>query len=354
MRNILFPRGPAATGGKFMKVTLGLWGERVLIGMAVLCLCVSCFVEETVEVLGNRSQAPVFLGCRAASGQALQFRFSQPVEVLTFIADPPLPVESIENGEVVQVNLSGSIPGGASYTADILVKDEGGNTLNVLIPFRSRNERMPRVLINELRTEYSKPKTEYVELKTLEAGNLGALRLFIPGNTKNPMVFEFPPVDVAAGQYVVIHLRTVEEGVVNESTGDPSLSGGTDTTKNSLDFWIPDTEKLLHKTDVVYLMDQDDKIVDAVMMSENADSWWTKDHFVQAADLLYQQGAWTSADEDIPGPADAVITFNIKTAMTRSISRDETVPDSNSAADWYITATSGVSPGTVNSTKRFE
>jgi hypothetical protein len=193
-----------------------------------------------------------------------------------------------------------------------------------------------------------------VELKALEAGNLGALRLFIPGNTKAPVVFEFPPAEVGAEQYIVVHLRTVEDGVVNEANGDPSLSGGADTTKISWDFWVPDSEKLLHKTDVVYLMDQDDTIVDAVMMSENPDPWWAKDHFVQAADLLYRQGAWASAEGEIPGPADAVITFNIKTAMTRSISRDETVPDSNSAADWYITATSGATPGAVNSTKRFE
>jgi hypothetical protein len=311
-------------------------------------------MEETTAVVGNRSQAPVFLGYRAVDEQTLLFYFSQPVEVLSFISDPPLPVESIEYGEVVQVNLSYSIPGGVPYTADILVKDNGGNTLNLLIPFRSRNNLLPRILINELRTEYGKPKTEYVELKVLETGNLGALRLFIAGNIKRPMVFEFPPVEVSEGQYVVIHLRTVEEGVVNESAGDPSLSGGADTTSNSWDFWIPGTEKLLHKTDAVYLMDQDDNIVDAVMMSENPDPWWAKEHFVQAADLLYRQGAWISADGKIPGPANAVITFSIKTAMTRSISRDETVPDSNSAADWYITATSAATPGAANNPNRYE
>jgi hypothetical protein len=180
------------------------------------------------------------------------------------------------------------------------------------------------------------------------------MRLFIPGNTKVPLVFEFPPVEVAAGQYIVVHLRTVEDGVVNETGDDPSLSVGADAAKNAWDFWVPVSEKLLHKTDVVYVMDQDDTIIDAVMMSENPDPWWTKDHFVQAADLLYRQGAWASADGEIPGPADAVITLNIKTAMTRSISRDETVPDSNSAADWYITATSGITPGAANNPKRFE
>jgi hypothetical protein len=328
-----------------------------LTGAAVLCLGVSCSVTEAVEILENRSQTPVFLGFRAESEQTLQFRFSLPVEVLAFAAEPPLPVESIENGEVVRVNLPAGIPAGEPHTADILVKDRGGNTLNVLIPFRSRNDRLPPILINELRTEYTKPKTEYVELKTLEAGNLGALRLVIPGNTKQPVVFEFPPVEVGALEYIVVHLRTVEEGTADEIEGDPSLSGGVDTTESAWDFWVPNTEKLLHKTDTVYLLDQDDNIIDAVMMSENPDSWWTKDYFVEAADLLYRQGAWGSAEGEIPGPADAVITLNIKTAMTRSISRDETAEDSNTAADWYVTATTtknpGATPGAANNPNRF-
>jgi hypothetical protein len=313
-------------------------------------------VEENAGVLGSRSQAPVFLGCRAASTETLQFRFSRPVEVLAFNTNPSLPVESIEGGEVIQVNLSGGIPGGEPYTADILVKDREGNTLNVLVPFWSRNDRMPRLHINELRTEYSssatRPRIEFVELKALEAGNLGALRLFIVGNTKKPLVFEFPPSELAAGEYVVLHLRTLEEGAVDETGDKLDLSKGYEAGALARDFWTPGAEKLLHKTDAVYLLDQDDAIIDAVMMSETADPWWTKDHFVQAADLFYQQGAWVSPDGEIPGPAAAVIT-GLSTA-TRSICRDETVPDSNTAADWYITVTSGASPGTLNNTKRYE
>jgi hypothetical protein len=338
-----------------MKTSLGLWGKKILVKMAVLCLCVSCSVEEASEVLGSLSQTPVFLGYKAADTRTIQFLFSRPVEVLSFSANPSLPVESIEGGEVVQVNLSEAIPNGEPYTADILVKDVEGNTLNVLVPFRSRNDRMPALLINELRTEYSgssKVRIEFVELKALDAGNLGALRLFIAGNTKKPLVFEFPPAELAAGEYAVLHLRNIEAGAVNETGDDLSLSKGEDAGASSRDFWVPGAEKLLHKTDAVYLMDQDDNIIDAVMMSENPDPWWTKDHFVQAADLLYRQGAWDSAEGGIPGPAAAVIA---KTATaTRSVCRDETVPDSNTAADWYVTVTSGATPGSANNEKRYE
>jgi hypothetical protein len=151
----------------------------------------------------------------------------------------------------------------------------------------------------------------------------------------------------------VIHLRTVEEGVVDETGGNLALSGGTDALATARDFWIPGTDKLLHKTDAVWFTDQDDRIIDAVMLSETADPWWTKDHFVNAAELLYDRGAWASADGKIAGPADAVNSYNIKTAMTRSISRDENVPDTNKASDWYITATSGVTPGKANNPSRF-
>jgi hypothetical protein len=94
------------------------------------------------------------------------------------------------------------------------------------------------------------------------------------------------------------------------------------------------------------------------MLSENPDPWWKKDHFAQAAEFLYGQGAWTVSPGDaggvIPGPAGAVHTAAIKTAMTRSISRDETAADTNTAADWYITANGGATPGKPNNPKRFE
>jgi hypothetical protein len=99
-------------------------------------------------------------------------------------------------------------------------------------------------------------------------------------------------------------------------------------------------------------MDQDDQIVDAVMLSEAPDSWWSKEEFVQAADMLYRQAAWLSDAGEIAGPQDAVITET--TTATRSICREESVSDSDNAGDWYITANSSATPGGPNSPKRYE
>jgi hypothetical protein len=276
------------------------------------------------------------------------------VQVKSFILDPPWPAESRCEGSAVKLLLGESPGEGERFVADLLVEDEAGNTLNVLIPFRTRNDRVPRILINELRTEYSKPRTEFVELKSLEAGNLGALRLYIAGNTKDPLVFEFPPVEVAEGEYIVLHLRSLDSdtGTVNETGPDLSLSKGNEAGNKARDFWIPGSAKLLHKTDAVYLSDQDDRIIDAVMLSEAPDSWWPKEEFVQAADLFYGQGAWLSGDGKIAGPQDAVITG--KTTPTRSICREEKVSDGNDSGDWYITANSSATPGGPNNPKRYE
>jgi hypothetical protein len=343
---------------RFFKV---LGRKFALAGFIGVCLFASCSTEEEdviQQVLeSSSSEAPVFLACKVVSSREINFQFSLPVRVVSLNFEPPVPVESRSDGEVVNVVLEEALNVGESIVADILVEDDVGNTLNVLVPFRAWNDRIPKLVINELQDDYAKDaRIEFVELRTLSAGNLGAIRLFITSYTKNPLVFEFPPVEVEAGEYVCIHLRTVDEGTVNETGPDLNLSAGRYATEGR-DFWIPGSTKFLHKTDVVYLLDQDDNIIDAVMMSESPDSWGTgsKEHFVTAADLLHKQGAWIAADGGIPGPQDAIPSQN-KTA-SRSISRDETVPDTNSAADWYITAHTtknpGATPGKENNPTRF-
>jgi hypothetical protein len=285
--------------------------------------------------------------------------------VVSLLFDPAAEFESIGEGKEVLVSLVKPFKAGERINADILVEDESRNTLNVLIPFRTKNNRMPALVINELRTEYSKStsgsvtsiKTEFVEFKTQSAGNLGALRLFIAGNSLTRPVYEFPPAEVQAGEYIVLHLRTMETGWADETGDDLALSGGTDALATARDFWVSGSSKLLHKTDAVYLMDQDDRIIDGVLLSENPDPSWGKSDFAAAAELLADGGAWlpsAGSSTGIPAPSDAVITKNIGTAATRSISRDETVNDSNTSNDWYISATSGATPGKENSTKRFQ
>jgi hypothetical protein len=313
--------------------------------------CSTGDAASAAQMLGGSSQALLYLNCRAVSEDEIEFEFSQPVMVKSLNFEPAVEIASIQDGSTVRVRLEERTEPGILFTADLLAEDEKKNTINVLVSFRSRNNRIPSLVINELRTENSKPRAEFIELKMMSDGNLGAVRVFIASNSKEPMVYEFQPVNVRNGEYVVLHLRTTEEGCVDEYGSDLSASRGTNALATARDFWAPGNVKLLRKTDVVYLLDQDDKVLDAVMLSEKQDAWWDKDYFAEAADFLFNQGAWKTADGGICGPVDAVISTG--TTNTRTICRDEKKANSNTAADWYITATSSATPGSINSEKRY-
>ena len=326
------------------KICFFLLGALIIMG--------SCSTGDSAgtQMTGGSSEALLFINCRAVSEDEVEFEFSRPVTVTSIYLEPETEIAWVENGSTVKVKLEESPPPGVAFTADILAEDADRNTVNVLVEFRSRNNRMPALVINELRTEYSKPRSEFIEFKMITAGNLGAMRIFIAGNNK-PFIYEFLPVEVKAGEYVVLHLRTLEDASIDEYGEDLAESGGTDSSPDARDFWVPGAVKMLNKTGMVYVLDQDDIVLDAVMISETPDSWWKKEHLAEAADFLFQQGAWKSTDGKTCRPADAVDTSPVKTAATRSISRDETAVNSKTAADWFVTATGGATPGKPNAAK---
>jgi hypothetical protein len=331
--------------------------------LAALLFTVSCSTGDAAtaavgQMAGGSSQALLFLNCRAVSEDEIEFEFSQPVTVKSISFEPVLKIASTEDGSTVKVKLEDKPEPGILFTADILAEDSSRNSINVLIPFRSRNNRMPSLVINELCMDYASSATgkkpEFIELKMKSAGNLGAMRLIIMGNsnTSKLTVYEFLPVEVKKDEYVVLHLRTVEDGCKDEYGKDLNESGGKTASPTARDFWMPGNTKLLHKAaSVVYALDQDDKVLDAVMISESPDSWWKKDYFAEAADFLFKQGAWKSAEGQICTPADAVPSG--KVTNTRTICRDENIENSNTAADWYTTDTSCTTPGKPNNPQRY-
>jgi len=168
-------------------------------------------------------------------------------------------------------------------------------------------------------------------------------------------------VEVKAGEYVVLHTRTVEEGCVDETGENLGLSKGVDAQTDARDFWISGSKKLLHNTNGLWLLDQDDRVLDALLLSETADladvSTTLARTFAAAAEFLGKRKAWlppaadTAPQDWIPAPSDAVITKG--TTNTRTLCRDESIPPGPRALNWYITATSSATPGKPNNPKRY-
>jgi len=334
-----------------MKILFLLLGAFILLG--------SCSTPESSSAsqsLGGSSQALLYLNCRAVSQEEVEFEFSQPVTVKHLSFEPELSIASIEDGSTVKVRFEDIPDAGKMIITEILAEDERRNTINVIVSFRARNDRMPALVINEICTEYASAaagkKAEFIELKMKSDGNLGAMRLVIRGNTEaaRETIFEFSPVNVKKDDYVVVHLRTYDENSKDEYENDLNASGGMNSS-GARDFWIPGASKLLHKTSFIYVLDQDDNVIDAVIISEKPDNWWTKDYFAQAAEFLFDSDSWKSPDGGICRPADAFISAG--TTNTRTICRDEAAENINSPENWYITATSSATPGGVNNIKRY-
>jgi len=298
--------------------------------------------------------APALVQCEALPENEIVFEFSGPVSLESLSFEPDLEFEKIEEeGNEIIIKLTGDPAPGLLVEAELQVKDEHENIINEQVSFNIRNNRVPQMQINELRTEYasasgnSGPKAEFIEFKMLSDGNLGALRVFAEWNNKAPQIYEFEPVDVKEGEYVVLHLRKLEDSCKDEYGEDLNISGGTDSSPTARDFWIPGTNKLLHKTDAIYVLDQDDRVLDAVMLSESPSASWGKTYFTEAAKFLFEHDAWKSPTGEICSPMDAVDTSGIKASTAKSISRKEDAGNTHTAADWYVT-TQGVTPGLPN------
>ena len=330
---------------------------RFLVPALLAFSAFSCSSDGGIQqILVASVEAPVFLDCQPVSSTEIVFSFSKPVRVASLHFDDALEIQSIEEGREVRVSFARPLDAGRRITADILVEDSGRNSLNVIVPFRARNDRMPTLVFNELRTDYSgspRVRAEFVEFFVLEPGNLGAMRLFIAGHSLTMPIYEFPPAEVKAGEYIVLHLRSIGEGLVDETGADITISGGSDARDTGRDFWLSGSSKRLHKTSALWLMDQDDRILDAVLLCENPADWG-RNNSAAAAEFLARNGAWLPAagesDDWVPGPADAVASRGA--TPTRTVCRDQSIPPAPRASNWYVTAGSNDTPGRENSIRR--
>ncbi|MCL2093650.1 MAG: hypothetical protein FWH12_05575 [Treponema sp.] len=301
--------------------------------------------------------ALLFKGIRTPTETEILFSFSAPVELLSlnlWEGEYPLSYGGLrgfpddQGGYTLRAELS-SVPGPAlSLRAELRVEDQHGQVLELAQDFMSRNPRPPALLINELRTEYSSPRSEYIEFKILEGGNLGALRVFAASNDEGKLIYQFQPVEVKAGDYVVLHLRTLEASARSEYGDNLAESGQRDASPHARDIYIPGSAKLLRKTDAVYVLDQDDGVLTALMLSEQGGPWWTSNQLSDAAVFLYKAGAWMSPHGGLGGPDHAVNTADIRTSITRSVSRHEGRAHTGTHLDWYLTGSGNLSPGGPN------
>jgi len=336
----------------------------VLIAALGFTACSACVMEsEVVKLWGGDLAVPTLLEVVAVSADCVTATFSGSVSVvsaevvvgvpdgtdraeqndsvLPSTARIPLDWEGKDGGAAVLFGMERSPGPGVSAILSGVVKDAHGNSLSFASPFIGFNDRVPHLRISEIRCDYSKPKVEYIELRALTAGNLGGVEICNAMNEDTP-IRAFPPVEVASGEFIVWHFRSVEEGLVSE-TGPLDESSGTNSNPSARDFWDTQARSPFKKTNVILLRERKGgPIMDALLCAESDKTDWPNDAVRAAAEEAVAAGAW------LPGPLVSDAACTTGTTATRTLARDPLLSDTDTARDWKICATGKCSPGSVN------
>lgn len=321
--------------------------------LAAFSGCSSCVIDpQTISIWGGDIQVPELLSVYPVSTYELTAEFSDLVTVNAACVeqtdDSTKVIETLWNQKGASSLITfvmAETPGiGVTVVLSASVQDSGGNSYSFTVPFTGYNERVPDLRISEIRTGYTKPKVEYIEILVLSDGNLAGVAVYNAMNSIKS-TYEFPACEVQAGDFVLWHLRSVEEGLICESNAmDASL--GTDSSNSAWDFWDTQERSPLKSTNVLLLQERiGGRILDALLCAESKYDAWPSEAVRLAAEAAVEAGAW--------GPT-ALITDAVCSdymTPTRTLGRIPQFDDTDCAGNWMVCATSCASPGTVNSSK---
>ncbi len=326
----------------------------------VLCLTACSGSPSSVSVLTGDFDTPVLQTLKCESSRFISLVFSENVagtslevgkaeniqieNALMCSLSEKIDAEySKNNSKELEIRFSIPTQTGCTYIVRGTVTDTNNNSLTFASLFTGYNDNVPELILSEVQTKYSNPKAEFVEIYTKTGGNLSGVCIFSAKDGAQGR-YTFPAVEVSAGEYIVVHFRNMEAGIVNETGTDLNLSGGA-YSSSSRDLWLENTgTRIGDKTDVVLLeKTADGEVIDAVAFADSSLDDWPKEIYEESLKRAVKAGLW-------PGSSIKDAANGDKLSATRTISRQSF----SSPADkdsWLVTATNTASPGMPNSDK---
>ncbi|MBN1696295.1 MAG: hypothetical protein JW881_02170 [Spirochaetales bacterium] len=302
---------------------------------------------------------PLFLELITNEPDKVRLVFDEPVHVDTesVSLDHGLSVKEIGSVNTDIIFTIEDQMAGKEYCLDARFEDDYGNSVHLIIRFYGYNPSLPHLIINEFITEGSKTHPDLVELKVLEAGNMGGIVFYegTPSFWEHRLVF--PAFSVGKGDFILIHMKP--EGLETEidESGDKGLSGGLDASATAFDFWVRDGDGIANSNGVITLYSSPGgDILDGVLYSSRNSSsderylgFGTRKVMEWVMELQIHEG-WKGREESIR-PEDGVDPTDSTT--TRSICRDKNGVDSDTSSDWHIVPTRMSSFGEDNCEERY-
>lgn len=272
-----------------------------------------------------------------------------------------------EGGSLLQVVFSDShvLEAGHGYMLSGVAQDFQGNSLLFQVPFHGFNQNVAGVVLSEVSSEYDKPKVEFIELYVHRSGNLAGIELY---SVNKNFEYVFPAVEVSAGEYIVLHMRTLEEesGHVDELDNNLSASTASDSCTGVRDLWVSSTSEIIGTSDVLVLRERaKGKLMDALLYISPKVSDTSKKKILPAGEDVIAEGGWIAGED-----GESWLSSDGMTTVNRSLSRQnileiqqaatalQEIPVASKDA-WIVTMNHkqikepGVTPGLPNSSTKY-
>jgi hypothetical protein len=327
----------------------------VLSVVSLLAFCMSCGPVADPRSAEADLRPPQVETVRTLGPNDIGIRFNEDARLnaeKTSIT-PELPISGITaSAREIVIHGAAQTPG-RPYTLETEALDARGNSASFIVEFYGWNGSVPRLLINELTPRGSGSHPDLVEIKALSAGDMGGVTLYLgtPGSHDGRICF--PSFAVAAGSFILAHLRPAGDPGEGDETSDMAASGGFDASDTAYDFWLPEGKGLGGNNGVLSLYDRPGgTCIDGVLYSNRTSQsderfrGFGSAEVLARAEELVRDGGWKPAGSRVL-PEDGVNPDG--STGTRSLCRSSGSADTDGPADWHIVPTRKATFGAENS-----
>ena len=241
------------------------------------------------------------------------------------------------------------------YILYAVAEDERNNTLSFSVGFYGLNDNLAELLLSEIRTDMTKAKVEFVELFALKNGNTGGMVLECCNGSKK-LEYVMPAVDVKAGDYIVVHLRSTEDGCSDELEAYDKCKA-TDCSDTAVDLWVEGNTKQVSKNGCVVLRERTGSApCDIICFLESSKTAWPSDVIEESVKEAFECGLWKDGDtfetafcSDKATTARTITRTGLSELLNLAGAGKLEFPVPVSAENWIIAGGVKATPGTANS-----
>lgn len=316
----------------------------LVLGPLLLCACSGCkaVITHGINVLEGKDRTPPNLRrLYASSATTVEVVFDEPVTLAA--NNTSFSVSSYQN--VLKFTFPTILPPGETATVSGAASDLAGNKTMFSGTVYGYNSRTPSLLITEITTTGTTKNPDRTEILVQSDGNLAGVSLYDGIRSDFIGSFIFPSVEVRTGDYIVVYW-TAEEAPVSTTQGVlhfSTLSATNPSQYNGM-------QALYNEPSLQA------ELIDCVIYANHEGSafsmFGTKDHLLRAGTAL-TLGHWKQK-EGVTEPSGLYCVNSRRTTATRSICRLFPYHDTDTAEDWYICKTGGITFGADNTSEAYE